>query len=822
VLTFYQERYANEAWLRTATQRDSVLRLTELLGYRARPGVAAESWLTFTVDSGATVPIPARTRVMSMPAPAVSGSGAGGPTAPRTFETLIPIVADGRLNWVRVMSAPTSRPALDRNRSSAYLDPATGPAQAKALIRGQRVVIFTAGTNRIEEKIIASVATEDDRVLVTWNEPLQSGGWPAGTRVYRVARTHRLFAADAPATWIVPAPSKNVTGITWVKGTTDYTYPSPDDAAETSTRICLDRKVDGIAPGTNLLVANTSAAGSMTLAKVTSIEQVREQVIAKDSAGKVIDLSSTAATVTALNIDASLSGISDRTKVVVHELAGGPITFWDSGYDPIIAAPTVYVPGRLVDTEQGPALEVGRTIDQNAFVPGALLRPADIDVGRTVMIDDLNGNPSVALITAPPSIVPTTAATGSYCHLVLELQVSGWRRLDALSAFVLGNVALASDGETVHDEVLGDGNAAAPFQSFPLKKKPLTYVPSGNAPGVQSSLEVRVDGVLWPEVPSLYGQAGAARVYTTKTTDEGVTTVQFGDRVTGSSPTTGHANVMATYRVGSGLAGRVGGETLSLALDRPLGFKDVTNPLPATGGADPEPLARTRVVAPRTVRTFGRAVSLTDFEDLVTESGEVVKARAMFVWDGLDRAIFLTIAAQLGAKFLPADLDRLGHSLTQARDPNHRLTLANFVSIPITVAARVTVDPSYRRGDVATAVRNALTATLAFDAVSLAQPIHLSAIYQVMQLVAGVVAVDVTGLMFKRPSTMTNMQWAAFLAQRGVVLAAGGAPDPVQPHLRIFNARPDPRAPGAAIPAELATVESPAQDIQLDFTGGGA
>ena len=33
-------------------------------------------------------------------------------------------------------------------------------------------------------------------------------------------------------------------------------------------------------------------------------------------------------------------------------------------------------------------------------------------------------------------------------------------------------------GETVRGEPLGDGNASTRFQRFPLKKNPLTYVPS--------------------------------------------------------------------------------------------------------------------------------------------------------------------------------------------------------------------------------------------------------------------------------------------------------------------------------------------------------
>src|SRR5688572_17112350 len=38
VLTFYQERIANEGYLRTATERRSILELARLVGYQLRPG----------------------------------------------------------------------------------------------------------------------------------------------------------------------------------------------------------------------------------------------------------------------------------------------------------------------------------------------------------------------------------------------------------------------------------------------------------------------------------------------------------------------------------------------------------------------------------------------------------------------------------------------------------------------------------------------------------------------------------------------------------------------------------------------------------------
>ena len=56
VLTFYQERIANESYLRTATERISLQELGELVGYRLRPGVAAETLLAFALETPPTPP----------------------------------------------------------------------------------------------------------------------------------------------------------------------------------------------------------------------------------------------------------------------------------------------------------------------------------------------------------------------------------------------------------------------------------------------------------------------------------------------------------------------------------------------------------------------------------------------------------------------------------------------------------------------------------------------------------------------------------------------------------------------------------------------
>src|ERR1035438_8476224 len=59
VLTFYQERIANEGYLPTATERRSLLELARLVNYTLRPGVSASVYLAFTVQSGFSGTIPA-------------------------------------------------------------------------------------------------------------------------------------------------------------------------------------------------------------------------------------------------------------------------------------------------------------------------------------------------------------------------------------------------------------------------------------------------------------------------------------------------------------------------------------------------------------------------------------------------------------------------------------------------------------------------------------------------------------------------------------------------------------------------------------------
>ena len=147
MLTFYQERYANEAFLRTATQRESIGRLARLIDYRLRPGVAALAWLAFTVDDGKTLRVPTRLRVQSVP---------GQDEQPQIFETLERDHAPTRgSTGVRVLPAPYGVNPLARGATGgarrARRSAALAAAAGLAARRPPRRLLDRQSPARVEE-----------------------------------------------------------------------------------------------------------------------------------------------------------------------------------------------------------------------------------------------------------------------------------------------------------------------------------------------------------------------------------------------------------------------------------------------------------------------------------------------------------------------------------------------------------------------------------------------------------------------------------------------------------------------------------------------
>ncbi len=110
VLSFYQERIANEGFLRTATERRSVLELARMIGYQLKPGVSASTWLAFTVedkdDPFRTATVPTGTQVLSIPSQG---------ELPQTFETDETIEAQAQWNALQPRLGLTQFLALRDN-----------------------------------------------------------------------------------------------------------------------------------------------------------------------------------------------------------------------------------------------------------------------------------------------------------------------------------------------------------------------------------------------------------------------------------------------------------------------------------------------------------------------------------------------------------------------------------------------------------------------------------------------------------------------------------------------------------------------------------
>jgi hypothetical protein len=109
VLTFYQERIANEGFLRTAVERQSVLELASLAGVALRPGVSASTSIAYTLDSSSSATIPAGSRVQSLP---------GQDQLPQSFEVSNDLPAQGA--WNNLPPRLTKPQILAGNMSTVY------------------------------------------------------------------------------------------------------------------------------------------------------------------------------------------------------------------------------------------------------------------------------------------------------------------------------------------------------------------------------------------------------------------------------------------------------------------------------------------------------------------------------------------------------------------------------------------------------------------------------------------------------------------------------------------------------------------------------
>ena len=274
-------------------------------------------------------------------------------------------------------------------------------------------------------------------------------------------------------------------------------------------------------------------------------------------------------------------------------------------------------------------------------------------------------------------------------------------------------------------------------------------------------MQIWVDNQLWDEVPYFYGHGPAEHIFITRQNNTGVTTVTFGDGQTGARLSTGTANVRATYRYGIGSAGLVDGGQISLLTSRPLGVRSVTNPLAAAGAADAETLSDSRYNATLTIKTLDRIVSLEDYEDFARAFAGIRKALAVWLWNGQQRAILLTVAGVNGAIIDPSVKpgSRLSQAVADASEPGVSVTLQSFTPTFFRLAGSVTVLADYVVNVVSAAIETALRTTFSFDSRQFGQAVNLSEVVAAIQDVDGVQDVELTALYLSSDTSPSLKQY---------------------------------------------------------------
>lgn len=725
ILTFYDERIANESYLRTATLSPSVRRLVRLLGYRPRPGIGAAASLGALLQGLKPVSLDSAFQVQSKPGPGKQ---------PQFFETTDPLTLTPPS---AVAALPVTDGALFATDGSLLL------AGAQTSIKsGDRFLVleaFWGGANQHYAWVeVTSTAQEQDpfgkpttRLQVT----SLASGIPAGAQ----AQDYRLLRATQSAK---PWP---------------YSASTVIDTASAD----LDSLQRGIAAGQPVLFdigqsvphgkghhhvsAHAKHAGKGTVTMSMNVTAPKPQLVSITGYGEAIwyaNPKSSATPDTPPDAPAVPIAIPHSSLSFSPDLTGD----WDMFRGNTVIRFAWQEAGTLIATP--PTVFDGSVTTLQAVAQGQFPQGN----GQFVLIEDAHGDGIACKVNvgtdrtqADLTFLPDTAFS-----LVLPVNV------------FCAPIAVTR-GKTVAAEILGSGDATLANQSFTLKKSPLTYLPdpqSQSGRNYRSTLRVWVDGIEWREVPSFYGQGPDARIFVTSEDDNQVTTVSFGDGISGARLSSGSNNVTATYRTGSGAEAPAAG-TLTLISKAMPGLRALRNPVPAAGGEDPDPRDQIRRYAPRSVLAFGRAVSGDDYEVIAAGASGVARARSVYGWDDeQQRAMVIVYVGDDSAA-----VDSARTALNGAADPNRIFAVKPATALKVTLSLLVIIASDRAPGPVQAALTAALTdpdtGLLGAKSVRIGASLYRSEINDACLDVAGTAAVHALTITVDRgsgPQTETGFR----------------------------------------------------------------
>lgn len=367
---------------------------------------------------------------------------------------------------------------------------------------------------------------------------------------------------------------------------------------------------------------------------------------------------------------------------------------------------------------------------------------------QAALLEDANGNGALvtgSVSTSSPAVMQVTSMgvqAGVTPSPVLKMPVR-----------VLESVIALTRGKTVDRETLGIGDATLAPQEFKLQKYPLTYLPAGD--GYKSTLRVYVNGVEWLEAKSFYEQPPEANIFVTREDDEQKTHVMFGDWINGAGLPTG-AVVTATHRIESG-AESVEPGGISIITKPVPGVRAIRQPVLAGGGADPDPREKIRKYAPKSVLTFGRAISADDYDAIASRASGVTRVRSYFAWNAQEQRA--TVSLYVGDD--SAAVTSARNALLLAADPNRAVTVLAATRVSLAVLIAVRIEPGRILDDIKVRVQNALadpdTGLFGARRTGIGESIYFSQMSEACLNVSGVESITSVFVLLERPDPVTPL-----------------------------------------------------------------
>jgi hypothetical protein len=682
IITFYNERIANQDYLRTADLPESVNNLIALLGYRPRPAIGAVGNLAALLSSGPTfggqsIVLPQGLQFQSKPSPGQT---------PQTFE-LSAATSIGGPDQLPAMPPPVLVGTVSAPRTFHYS--AYHEAYWIEKFSGGSGIITISGESSL--LLQGSVTTIDPGALL---------------RLRSRDGTNGLWLATVVSSTSGPSPSgsgQQTSLVVTLSGTPPTTLTAATATLEKANQtvglwrffagaissdgitVHLASLVRQIEPDDWLLfTASGSSPRSPVLAQVASIKEVIWDANATSASKPTFTATTTTTT------DSSTGTTTTKTT--------NPIPVPHTRLTLTTATALVDWSNATSVTAHFGWVSVGVLLNQpfSAWT-GA---PTSLISASAQAFPSWNAQP-ILLQDATGIGIAASGSLGTAGALALGKLPDPVPSLQP-PFLVLPNLLTVSRGKTVTNEVLGSGDATNPAQDFKLSQSPVTYLSHGAT--YASTIQLTVNNLPWTEVASFYGQAPDATVFVTREDNQGNTHVMFGDGLAGARLPTGVNNVVATYRVGAGAASPPAGKLTVIAKSYP-GLRAVLNPVAVSGGSDPDPPDQIRRYAPRSVLTFGRAVSVFDFEALAAQVPGVTRASAVWAWNDTRQRTLVTVYVGDDSGAAAAATT----ALAAAGDPNRPVLVVQATQIPVALTLTLLVTPGMDTTIITAAVVTALT-----------------------------------------------------------------------------------------------------------------